>query len=222
MSTRKRPPLRHALALSPIAGTLLIPVPFAPGAAADTTSIYRSTAPDGTVRFSDQPAPEATLVTPRPLTVIPREVAEPHAMPDPPPLGVARSVASGSTAPPDSDAATPIERVAILSPPPEATLIDPNGPLLVEIGTSPGTLSGSDLRAEVLMDGETVASGRASALAVPSPERGAHEIEVRLVAADGRVHLRSEKQTLHVRRGSSPDVPAPRYPLMSDRTGDGR
>ena len=201
-------PLAIAAALSVLSTAL-------PSSEGMATDIYRSTAPDGTVVFSDQPTPEATLVRPDPLVVVPRDVpALPEASERPSP-----EAARGAAAP-RIEVDGRVERVEIASPPPDAVLIDPVGPLVVEIGTAPGSLSASGLRAELLIDGEMVATGRGSSLAVPPPERGAHALQVRLVTADGAVRVRSEEQVLHVRRTLARGMLGPRHPLAPERTDE--
>lgn len=268
MDSRAPHPTRRSATLIALASL----APFASDAAFAET-IYRSTAADGTVVFSDRPAPDATVIEPGPISVVSPDADasngrsdtdgsartaaatapanEPSgSAPDGRPLDrggdvtvgtrtdpIAPNVALGTTPTPGADgtdsgvavpsaspvlagaapasptaavasaaAADAVERVVIASPPPDATLLDAPGPLIVEIGTSPGPLSSSGLGAEVLLDGEVVASGTSAMLAVPAPERGEHRLQVRLVDASGRTVLTSEPQALHVRRDTV-DVP---------------
>lgn len=118
----------------------------------------------------------------------------------PPPRRVTRDSLAGGTGGRDAMADVPIQRVEIASPPPDATLIDPVGALLVEVGTAPGSLAATELIAEAVVDGQVVASG-ASSIAVPPLDRGEHSLAVRLVDAAGRVIVESAPQMLYVRRG---------------------
>lgn len=188
--------------------------------------IYRTTEADGTVVFTDQPAPDAIVVEPGPISVISTDLPA-STLPSssgPTPTDDAAALegmapAAGATQTPDGgpdsgaiagatsgdssaedDASGRIDSVLIASPPADATLLDPTGPLLVEVGTEPGSLAESGLNAELLFDGDIVASGGMSQLAAPELLRGSHEIQVRLVNAKGRVVVESAPQALHVRR----------------------
>jgi len=206
-----------------------------PSAQAERGAIYRTTQPDGTVVFTDRPAPDAERLETRALgtstgpdggsadapggagdrAVRESGVVEPGAgiVGEPRPAGtggatdgtLAPSVAPAPSSPATGEVLAPtldgeVDRVEIASPPPDATLLDPTGPLLVEIGTAPGSLAASGLVAEALVDGEVVASGESSTLVIPPLERGTHELRIRLVDVVGGVVAESESQPLHVRR----------------------
>lgn len=188
-------------------------IPFA-DVSADT--IYRTTASDGSVVFSDRPAPDATVVRTRPINVVGpdrsgggedrggmRENDDNASAMD----VEGRAVTEPGVGDVDVDTASAgVERVEIASPPPDAVLIDAAGPLLVEIGTAPGSLRDSGLHAEILLDGETAASGGSSMLAMPVPERGEHRLQVRLLDVEGRAVVFSEPQALHVRQSVVTDA----------------
>ena len=216
---------RHAALSLALAAGIAVALAHAPSRAAPGT-IYRTTQPDGTVVFTDRPEPDAVVVAPGPINVVGAGDVEGRGAtapdvpaPDVPANALATPTpALGSAlpgaAPPDlPEPAFPspvptgtglpagsVERVEIASPPPDATLLDPVGPLLVEIGTAPGSLAASGLLAEVLVDGEVVATGESSQLSVPPPERGEHRLQVRLTDVDGSVVVESAAQALHVRR----------------------
>ena len=222
---RARPTLPASRLPAPLAALLLAALTAPAAAAAD--GIYRTVQADGTVVFSDRAAPDATLVEPRPLNVVDRGTGRTgDAAADGPDAGgdtsssdepTAARPPQASTGDPATDTGTssaavapiarlapvadvPIERVVIASPPPDVTIIDPAGPLLVEVGTAPGSLAASGLTVEALVDGEIVSTGTSSMIAVPALERGEHRLGIRLVDAGGTVVAASEEQALHVRR----------------------
>ena len=211
---RTRPPLSASTLPVPLAALLLATLAFP----ATAGGIYRTVQADGTVVFSDRAAPDATLVEPPPLNVVGSGAAG-SASPDESAAGDGASsdepVTTRSPRVPTGDSATDtdapsvavapaadvsIERVVIASPPPDVTIIDPAGPLLVEVGTAPGSLAASGLTVEALVDGEIVSTGTSSMIAVPALERGEHRLGIRLVDAGGTVVAASEEQALHVRR----------------------
>ena len=183
--------------------------------------IYRSKAADGTVSFTDRPAPDAVVVEPGQISVIAadrpasassgresaressRSITGEPGSNDPMTDGLPGEddYTSEPTGEPEPTAL--VDTVVIASPPPDAHLLDASGPLLVEVGTSPGSLAESGLLAEVLIDGTVVSSSTESQVPVSGLDRGEHQMHVRLVDADGEVVAESEPQPLHVRRSSA-------------------
>ena len=93
-----------------------------------------------------------------------------------------------------------IDSVSIVSPLPDATLIDIPDPLFVGFQSEPISIEESGLTAEVYVDGKLAVSGTKSLLAVNVPERGTHTLLVKLVDKNGRTQAASETQNVHIRK----------------------
>jgi len=151
---------------------------------ADKTLIYKSIDADGTTVFTDQPAPEATIITPPPLNIA-----------DQPP-----ATSSTSKAPTPSESSAPtIDSVTIISPAHEQTFIDPQSALSVEFSVSPADTLPVGLTAQVLLDGTVRTSGSNHRLPIDIPERGTHTVQIQIVDSRGDVLAESELIDIHVR-----------------------
>lgn len=155
--------------------------------AADKTLIYKSIDADGTTVFTDQPAPESTIVTPAPLNVVDQSPATTSSLPSPQP-------SSSTTA-----LATTVDSVSIVSPTDQQTFIDPQSDLWVEFSLSPSDTLPDDLRAQVLLDGEVGSTGSSNRLPILIPERGTHSIQIQLIDPQGSVQSESDVINIHVR-----------------------
>ena len=153
--------------------------------AADTTLIYKTIDADGTTVFTDQPAPEAVLVTPPPLNVVDQA----------PSTAATPNQTSLLSAPP----AVRVDNVSIVSPAHEQTFIDPQATLWVEFELSPAETLPVGLSAQVLLDDKVLSTGSANRLPIDIPERGTHRVLIRLIDPTGTVQLESEAIDIHVR-----------------------
>ncbi|WP_166643036.1 DUF4124 domain-containing protein [Alcanivorax sp. 24] len=105
------------------------------------------------------------------------------------------------------------QRLAIVSPRPNATVRNPEGPISVEVALEPALQAGH--RLEVLDNGEPLAG-----TALRDPERGSHVLVARVLDQEGKEIKRSATVTVHVHRTSrlqSGQAPAP-----SGRAGIGQ
>jgi len=93
-----------------------------------------------------------------------------------------------------------IELVSILSPLPDATLIDIPEPLYVGFQTSPVSLEASGLLAEVYLDGKLAVSGTSALLPVKVPDRGTHTLLVKVVDKNGQTQVSSKVQNIHIKK----------------------
>jgi len=100
----------------------------------------------------------------------------------------------------EEEEAVAIELVSILSPLPDATLIDIPEPLYVGFQTSPVSLEGSGLMAEVYLDGKLAASGTSALLPVKVPDRGTHTLLVKVVDKNGQTQVSSKEQNIHIKK----------------------
>lgn len=159
---------------------------------ASEVAIYKSIAADGTVIFTDKPSSDATLVTPSPLNVM--DAQKPAAADD-----NANQDAAGTTASsPNAELALP-SSVTIVSPKDQDTLMDNEGPIWVELQTTPAGLP-QGLSAEVLLNGSVVAAGWSTSLPVDVPFRGTHSLQSRILDSAGTVIAVSKAIQVHVKQ----------------------
>lgn len=101
---------------------------------------------------------------------------------------------------PITQSEVPITFVEIASPAHDATLRDPKGKIWVQLKTHPKSLKQSGLSAELWMNGRLVSKGKRSMLGLPTPNRGSHELQIKLVNSVGEVELKSAPSMIHVKR----------------------
>lgn len=150
--------------------------------AADTTLIYKTIDADGTTVFTDQPAPEATIVTPTPLNVVDQA----------PPV----------TPTPQQTPATlqtTVDSVNIVTPVNEQTYIDPQTPLWIEFELSPAESLPVGLSAQVIMDDKVLSTGNGNRLPIDIPERGTHTVQIQVIDSEGVLQTESDTIQIHVR-----------------------
>lgn len=152
--------------------------------AADTTLIYKSIDADGTTVFTDQPAPQAVVVTPPPLNVMDRQPA---------------SVSPRTAARPIGNIDDTLDSVTIVTPAHEETFIDPQSDLWVEFDLSPSDTLPVGLAAQVLLDGSAVSTGNSNRLSIGTPERGTHTVQIQITSPTGAVVTESDIIEIHVR-----------------------
>lgn len=172
------------------AGIALLAAPIS----AEETLIYKSVTEDGSVEFSDQPAPDAVITTPSPVNIVPATVSNEPSI---------DSEQAGEDAASDElvdTELTSITRVSITSPADQETLIGLKEPVLVIIDTAPATDIPEGLKAEVMLDGTPVMTGASVELLIPALERGAHQIQVRIVDDEGLVVAESALREFHVKQ----------------------
>ena len=179
-------------------------------------TIFKSVDSEGNVVFTDQPGdnPNVVVVNPRPTNISdPGPARESAAKLDTQksPGEPAAAVASTDAASTDMNVGVPntedaevqaidIDSVAIVSPLPDATLIDVPEPLYVGFQTEPVSIEESGLTAEVYVDGRLAVSGTKSLLPVNVPDRGTHTLLVKLIDKDGRTQVASKTQSVHIKK----------------------
>ncbi len=148
-----------------------------------------------TVVFTDQQAPNATVVTPLPLNIM--DAAVP-ATADKLRANSAKHAADDANV---SATASPqaLTEVRLVSPIHQETMIDHEGPFVVTMQTSPARSIPDGLTAQVLLNGNTVATGTQLQLAFPVPERGTHQIQVRIVDSNNKLAAQSDIIDVHVK-----------------------
>lgn len=171
---------------------------------------YKIVRPDGTVEFSDQPAPGAQEITlPKAQSYQAPEASPPPAPPTP-------------ATPP----APPYSRLAIVAPEAEQTFQNGETNVSVSLVIEPALRPGH--RVVILLDGSETASGGGSRYSLSGIERGSHVLIAEVRDGRGRVLERSAPVTFHMRQHSqlfdqppppadappSPVGPAPMMPRM--------
>lgn len=170
---------------------------------------YRIVHPDGTVEFTDQPAPGAKEIA---LPQAQGYEAPPVPRPTPP---------AASPSPPKEET---YKRVAIVAPGADETLRDGETTVQVRVEVLP-TLK-PEHRLAILLDGAQVAEGRGPGFDLRGIERGTHALVAEIRDAQGKTVQRSVPVTFHMRQhsrlfdappsqpnGTQPPVsPAPQMP----------
>ena len=164
-------------------------------------TIYKSVDSEGNVVFTDKPGnnPNAVEIKTQPINVADPGPSSQTANSEE--LEDGANDPATESAKNDADAEKiAIDSVSIVSPQPDATLIDIPGPLFVGLQTEPVSIEESGLTAEVYVDGKLAVSGTKSLLAVSVPERGTHTLLVKLVDKDGRTQAASATQNVHIKK----------------------
>ena len=159
-------------------------------AGARETPIYKSIAEDGSTVFTDQPAPDATVIKPAPLNVMDSPVAQP-----------AVAAVPATPAPVRNEPPTPtIDSVLIKHPVDQQTFVDPEEQILVEFSTSPASSLPTGMTANVRLDDSLVIAGSSYQMSIDVPERGTHGLQIQLVDQTGSIIAESEVIQIHVKQ----------------------
>ena len=164
-------------------------------------TIFKSVDSEGNVVFTDQPGnnPNAVVIKTQPINIADPAPSSQTANSEE--LDDDANDPATESAKNDADAEEiVIDSVSIVSPQPDATLIDIPEPLFVGLQTEPVSIEESGLTAEVYVDGKLAMSGTKSLLAVSVPERGTHSLLVKLVDKNGRTQVTSKAQNVHVKK----------------------
>ena len=156
------------------------------------TLIYKSIAEDGSTVFTDQPAPDATVITPTPLNVMDSPAARP--------AGANSTVPATPLPTLEQPPTTTIDSVVIKHPLDDQTFIDPDAQILVEFSTTPASTLPTGMSANVRLDDVLVVTGSSYQMPVDVPERGTHQLQVQLVNQAGSIIAESEIIYIHVKQ----------------------
>lgn len=159
-------------------------------AAAAAGTVYKSLGPDGSVVYTDRPAPNAQeLRLPEPST---------YAPPDLPATGSAPAFQ------PEPVAGSAYQSVRITAPPHEGTVFAAQGGVDVDVTLEPALLDGHTLT--YVVDGKEVAKGlRTDRVRVTDLDRGTHHVEVAVRDESNRLIALSDRITFHLRQSSIND-----------------
>jgi hypothetical protein len=159
------------------------------------TKGYKIERPDGSVEFSDQPAPGAREIT------LPG--AQGYEAPPPPSF----------TPPPRPEPKGPLySQLTITAPTPDQTLHNGETAVNVSVQLVPALRPGH--RLVVLLDGSEAAGGAGTGFALAGVERGSHVLVAEVRDSRGTVMQSSAPVTFHLRQTSilTPRRPAPTVP----------
>jgi hypothetical protein len=154
---------------------------------AQAGKIVKYTLPSGEVIYSDKPPPEATSgeeVTVEPLQTFSAPAA--------PPL-------EDSTAKDDEPKPAGYEDFRVTSPTNDTVIRDHGGNVSVSLSLTPGLQGGHSI--EVMMDGQSIGSGRSTSLTLTEVDRGTHTVQAMVKDRDGKEIARSNSVIFHLKRG---------------------
>jgi hypothetical protein len=154
--------------------------------AAQAQKIYKYTLPNGDVVYSDKPPPadQAEEVTLEPLQTF--------SAPPAPPL-------EDSSAGKDEPKPVGYEDFKVTNPTNDATIRDNGGNVRVSLSLTPGLQSGHNI--ELMMDGQSIGSGKSTSLTLTEVDRGTHTVQASIKDSDGKEVARSNSVIFHLKRG---------------------
>ena len=156
---------------------LLAPVPA-------SAKIYKWILPDGSVTYSDQPQVKgAKAVELPPLQTY-----------SPPPTPPAAEQSSAPTLD------LSYKKVEIVTPKSNETLRDNGGTISVQLAIEPPLNAGHEV--EILVNGKSIGSGRATSASVSNLDRGSHTISATIKDDTGKVIKSASSVTFHLQRSS--------------------
>ena len=156
---------------------LLAPVPA-------SAKIYKWILPDGSVTYSDHPQVKGAKAVELP----PLQTYSPP--PTPP--------AAEQSPAPTLDLS--YKKVEIVTPKSNETLRDNGGTISVQLAIEPPLNAGHEV--EILVNGKSIGSGRATSASVSNLDRESHTISATIKDADGKVIKSASSVTFHLQRTS--------------------
>jgi len=148
--------------------------------------IYKWVMPDGSIQYSDRPQEEGA----RPVELPPLQT---YSAPPAPPA--ADAAAEGG-----EPQAKGYETVEVVRPEPDETIRDNGGTISVEIVIEPPLQR--DHTVEILFDGQSIGSGRATAASITNVDRGSHTVSAVVKDASGKSVATAPAVTFHLKKVS--------------------
>lgn len=152
--------------------------------AANATEVYRSVDKNGNVVFSDKPSKGAEKIE----------------IPDAQTVKAPSAGPFKYTAPPKNPGPR-YSKVAITQPGNDEAVRQNNGDITIHIAVSPSLRPGDVITLD--MDGNEVASGTTTTVALKNVDRGTHTLQASVVSQDGQTWASSDTVTFHLLRYSS-------------------
>lgn len=150
--------------------------------------IYRHVDEDGTVRFTDQPGPDAEEVELDQVPTYQPQRVEPRPRRTPAGADEERPATSGYS------------EVNVIAPAHEEAVRDNQGNVTVRVGSRPEVAD--DHQYQLLLDGEVVAQGRGTTFQLENVHRGEYRLQVRIVRGEDDVVAESEPSTFFMLQAS--------------------
>ncbi len=163
--------------------------------AVQAQKIYKITRPDGSVEFTDVPPPDSPATQ---IEVAPLNSAQPLAPP------------AGSAARSTADAQESYNAFRISRPADGETIRDNAGNVNVDLSLEPNLRAGHKF--DLLLDGQSIGGGKATAITLTDMDRGAHSLQAVVKNAAGQVVARSKSITFTLQRRSVILQPGPPRP----------
>lgn len=161
----------------------------APPTHAATSSVYKSVDEDGNVAFSDVPPDsDSKAVEVLPANTFP--AAKPQSQPRSP-----RSQDSTTDEP-------SYQSITITAPTNELAIRDNAGNVTISVSMEPSLDTTLGHRFRLVLDGKPLLDGTSSNFALANVDRGAHQVVVEAIDAEGNVLIASQPITFHMLRAS--------------------
>ena len=167
------------------------------GGAVQAQKVYRVVQPDGSVLFTDVPPKDRPATR---IEVAPLNTAAPLA---PPPDSATRSPASEPKG---------YEEFRITSPGDGEAIRDNAGNVNIDLSLKPNLRAGHKI--DLVLDGQSIGGGKATAITLTDMERGAHSLQAVVKDAAGKVVARSKSITFTLQRRSAILQPGPPRPAL--------
>ncbi|HED18539.1 MAG TPA: DUF4124 domain-containing protein [Gammaproteobacteria bacterium] len=166
-----------------------------------SAAVYKSVDAQGNVVYTDEPAGNGKPLVLPPLSTIP-----------------APKYTTGKPSVKPGDSGNAYTNISIVSPTQEATLRDNTGAVPVTAGLKPVLNAAAGHRFQFYLDGQTQGKPTESShIVIANVDRGAHNVAVAVVDAEGKEVMRSSpvefnlhRQSINFPRGPGAPAPAPR------------
>ncbi len=154
---------------------------------AQAQKIYKYTLSNGDIVYSDRPPPpqdQGEEVKLEPL--------QGFSLPPVQPL-------RDSTAEKDEPETVGYQEFKVTSPANDATIRDNGGNVSVSLSLTPGLRNGHSI--ELMMDGQSIGSGRSTSVTLTEVDRGTHTVQAAVRDSEGKEIARSNSVIFHLKRG---------------------
>lgn len=150
---------------------------------AETTRVYKTVHPDGSISYSDQPSDRAEVMDVQPVETVPAYRGNTSAP----------SAATRTTSPPSNF----YRSLSIVKPTNESAFWSGNGAVEIEIALQPALRKNDRVR--ISLDGELLKTSPIPRATLSNIDRGTHQLLVQVVDAQGEV-LQAAQSTFTLHR----------------------
>jgi len=153
-------------------------------------TVYKWTAPDGSVVFSDEPHENAQKI----------DIPSAEPAPQPPTQSIATDEHPQQA---EKQAASKYSSLTISSPAADEVIRANDGSLTVSIQSDPPLNTGKGDRVALTLDGKKIADNlAATSITLTNVDRGTHQIQASIKSDEGSILIDSPPVTFHMRRFS--------------------